>query len=100
MELHKLYSLSKQKANRRGLSQLTVASAFQPQPSSTKAQEMTKKIVAFIAHHGLQLYSVVEEASVIALMGRSTLSDSGVPRSFAKEIFANGHSKLVRDQKK
>ncbi|KAH8036710.1 hypothetical protein HPB51_004094 [Rhipicephalus microplus] len=47
-ELHQLYSFPKNKSEP---SQLTVTSLFKPtlQPSSVKAQEMTKKIAAFIA---------------------------------------------------
>ncbi|KAH7946296.1 hypothetical protein HPB49_022831 [Dermacentor silvarum] len=61
--LNQPYSLPKKKSESTGLSsQLTMASLFKHklQPSSIKAQEMTKKIAAFIAHD-LQPYSVVEE---------------------------------------
>lgn len=69
-ELHQLYSFPKKKSEPKGLSsQPTVTSLFKQtlQPSSVKAQEMTKKIAAFIAR-GLQPYSVVEEPSFTEMM--------------------------------
>lgn len=88
-ELHKLYGLPKKKSEAKGvLSQPTVPK-LQLQPSSTKAQEMSKKIGAFIAR-GLQRYSVAEEPSFIDMI-RCAIPEYVVPsrKTFSRTVVPN-----------
>ncbi|KAH8019298.1 hypothetical protein HPB51_018810 [Rhipicephalus microplus] len=102
-ELHQLYSFPKKKSEPKGLpSQLTVTSLFKPtlQLSSVKAQEMTKKIAAFIAC-GLQPYSVVEEPSFIEMM-RCAIPEYVVPsrKTFSRTVIPDLYAAKKNELKK
>ncbi|KAH8026488.1 hypothetical protein HPB51_020980 [Rhipicephalus microplus] len=101
-ELHQLYSFPKKKSEPKGLSsQLTVTSLFKPtlRPSSVKAQEMTKKIAAFIAC-GLQPYSVVEGPSFIEMM-RCAIPEYVVPsrKTFSRTVVPDLYAAQKNEQK-
>ncbi|KAH7934740.1 hypothetical protein HPB52_000030 [Rhipicephalus sanguineus] len=102
-KLHQLYSFPKKKSEPKGLSsQATVTNLFKPtlQPSSVKAQEMTKKIAAFIARD-LKPYSVAEEPSFIEMM-RCAILEYVVPsrKTFSRTVIPNLYTAKEDELKK